>query len=239
MAEDLSGQVALVTGGTGSLGRAVTAALIERGAYTYVTYKSQAELAELQQRLSGSEQRFSAIEADVMDEQSVDQVVARVVQERGGIQILAHLVGGYLGGKSVQDTSAAEWQRMIDLNLTSAFLCCHAVLPVMHRQGYGRIVLVSSRAAVQMSTGVSAYTAAKAGVLALAGTIAQENHRLDITANAVLPSIIDTPINRQAIPTAKFEIWPKAEEIAAVIGFLASRESGLISGGAIPVYGKA
>jgi NAD(P)-dependent dehydrogenase (short-subunit alcohol dehydrogenase family) len=176
---------------------------------------------------------------DVLDQAAVEALVRSVLSERGQIDILAHLVGGYMGGKDVQDMSFEDWRRMFDLNVNSAFICFKAVLPAMQARNYGRIIAVGSRSAVRISPGVSGYTAAKAALLALVECVAEENLERDVTANVVLPSIIDTASNRAAMPKANHGAWPKPEQIAEVFRFLAGERSGLVSGAAIPVYGHA
>ena len=239
MTQELAKQVAIVTGGTGALGQAVTLSLLEAGARVIVPYRvaAQRELLETEAGEYGTQ--LMLVDLDVMDASAVEGLVSGIMSDHGRLDILAHLVGGYRGGTDVQDLGLGEWREMLDANLTSAFICCRAVLPVMRERRYGRIIAVSSRAAVRPSSGISAYTASKAGLLAFIECIAEENHRQKITANAVLPSVIDTAANRAAMPNAKFDQWPKPKEIAAVIRFLAGPESSLISGAAIPVYGRA
>ena len=236
---ELAGQVAIITGGTGGLGKAVTLALLEAGVQAVVTYTNAEERRQLEERAAAQAERLTFAEVNVTDAGAVAQLVERARDQYGRIDILAHLVGGYLGGKNVGETTIEEWHSQIDLNLTSAFVCMRAVLPAMQERDYGRIVAVSSRSGVRYSPGVAAYTASKAGLIALIGVVAEENHRAGITANCVLPSIIDTPANRSAMPGAKHDQWPKPEEIAEVVRFLAGPHSSLVSGAAIPVYGKA
>lgn len=236
---ELAGQVAIITGGTGGLGKAVTLALLEAGTQAVVTYTNAEERRRLEERADAYAGRLSFAEVNVTDVGAVARLVEQVRTQHGRIDILAHLVGGYLGGKSIGETTIEAWQKQIDLNLTSAFICVRAVLPAMQEHDYGRIIAVSSRSGVRYSPGVAAYTAAKAGLIALIGVVAEENHRAGITANCVLPSIIDTAANRSAMPSARHDQWPKPEEIAEVVRFLAGPHSSLVSGAAIPVYGKA
>jgi NAD(P)-dependent dehydrogenase (short-subunit alcohol dehydrogenase family) len=237
--QELSGKTAIITGGTGGLGKAVTRTLVDAGAFCIVTFQAQAEADDLAASLGAGSRSVAFRKADVLDEGSVDAVTRSVLDDRGQIDILAHLVGGYVGGKDVQELSLEEWRRLFDLNVTSAFLSIRAVLPAMQARDYGRIVVVGARSAVRPSPGVSAYTASKAALLVLIGSVAEENHARDLTANAVLPSIIDTPANRQAMPKAKHDSWPKSEQVADVIQFLVGAQSALINGAAIPVFGKA
>jgi NAD(P)-dependent dehydrogenase (short-subunit alcohol dehydrogenase family) len=241
----LDGYIALITGGTGGLGGAVTETLLRAGATTLVTYQDDAARDALQRRmakaglLDDQPGRLEPVHVDVTDSESIEACVRDGVTRHGKIDVLVTIVGGYLGGKDVSQMTAAEWKGMLDLNLTSTFLCCRAVLPPMIERNYGRIVAVSSRSAVQPARGVSAYAVSKRGVLTLIESIAEENHSRNVTANAVLPGIIDTPANRQGMPTAQQDRWTKPEEIARVIAFLVSPEAGIINGAAIPVYGQS
>ncbi|MDB5074982.1 MAG: short-chain dehydrogenase/reductase [Chloroflexi bacterium] len=239
MERELEGRTAIVTGGTGGLGPAVARALLEAGAHCVITFKSKSRADELDTELAGHGYSYTLQSVDILDQNAVDAMVRGVLSECGQIDILAHLVGGYMGGNEVQDMPLADWRLMFDLNVNSAFIAFKAVLPAMQARNYGRIIAVGSRSAVRISPGVSGYTASKAALLALVESVAEENHARDVTANAVLPSIIDTALNRAAMPKANRDTWPKPEQIAEVFRFLASDRSGLVSGAAIPVYGHA
>jgi NAD(P)-dependent dehydrogenase (short-subunit alcohol dehydrogenase family) len=177
------------------------------------------------------------VRADVTDSHPIAAAVGEVAKRFGRIDILVHLVGGWKGGEEVHAHGDETWQRMIDLNLTSAFDCCRAVLPGMRRQGWGRIVLVSDKTAAGRRRGQGAYAVAKAGVTVLAETIAEENRGLDVTANAIAPSTLDTPANRAAMPDADHSSWVPAEDVAATIEFLISDAAGQLRGGWLPVFG--
>lgn len=235
----LTGKVALITGGTGALGRAVTAALVEAGASVGVTYVVDGEVPECKECLGTRANAPLFIKANVTVEAEVQQLIQTMTQRLGRIDILLTLVGGYVGDLPVAQLPEATWDQMMNLNLKSAFLCCKHVVPVMQRGGGGRIVTVSSRAAIKVFPGISAYAAAKAGLLAFSDTLASEVLRDNITVNAILPSVIDTPANRKAMPGADYSAWVKPEEIARVLLFLCSDDSREISGAAIPVYGRA
>jgi NAD(P)-dependent dehydrogenase (short-subunit alcohol dehydrogenase family) len=210
--------VAVVTGVTGGLGPAVKPAL-EQAGYT----------------VAGISRR----EADVTREAEVNAAIERIVQQHGRVDALVNVAGGFGGGQPVHETDVSLWDRMLALNLTSAFLCCRAVIPHMLAAGHGRIVNVSSRTALQPAAGLSAYNVSKAGVISLTDTLAAELRGTDVTANAVLPSVIDTPSNRAAMPNADFSQWVKPDQIAAVIVDLVSDRWGIVSGARIPVYGSA
>ncbi len=235
----LAGKVALITGGTGALGRAVTAGFVEAGATAAVTYVVDREVPECKECLGSRADAPLFIKANVTIEAEVEELVQTVTQRFGRIDILLALVGGYVGDLPVTRLPETTWEQMMNLNLKSAFLCCKHVVPVMQRSGGGRIVTVSSRAAIKVFPGISAYAAAKAGILTFTETLASEVLKDNITVNAILPSVIDTPANRKAMPGADYSVWVKPEEIARVLLFLCSEASNEISGAAIPVYGRA
>jgi len=235
----LAGKVALISGGTGALGRAVTAAFAEAGATVAVTYIVDSEVPECKSCLGPRAGAVTFLKADVTREGEVQQLVQTLVQRLGRIDILLNLVGGYVGDLPVTDLSEVTWDQMLTMNLKSAFLCCKHVVPIMKRGGGGRIVNISSRAAIKVFPGISAYAAAKAGLLAFTETLASEVLQDGITVNAILPSVIDTPANRKAMPQADPSPWVKPEEIARVLIFLSSQPAKEISGAAIPVYGRA
>ena len=131
-----------------------------------------------------------------------------------------------------------EWNRQLNLNLTSTFLVCKYALKSMKNKNYGRIVTVSSRAALEPNSKMGAYSASKAGVVAFTKSIAEETKGTNITANTVLPSIIDTPANRKTMGEKDAHNWVKTESLAEIICFLASEKAGDIRGAALPVYGS-
>ncbi len=156
----------------------------------------------------------------------------------GGVDVLLNLAGGWAGGKRLADLSEEDWETMLDMNLRSAFLINRAVLPYMARRGWGRIINVASRAAVEPGPRQAAYNVAKAGVLALTASIAAEYRRQGVAANVILPSIIDTPANRIAMPEADFSRWVKPEALAALMLYLASDAAGALNGASIPLYAQ-
>lgn len=235
----LTGKVALITGGTGALGRAVTSALVEAEAVVAVTYIDEAEVPECKAYLGPRADAPLFLTADVTVETEVKHLVQAVASRLGRIDILLNLVGGFVGDLSVAELPESTWDQMLDINLKSAFLCCKHVVPVMKKGGGGRIVNVSSRAALKVFPGISAYAAAKAGLLAFSETLASEVLRDNITANVILPSVIDTPANRKAMPGADHSAWVKPGEIARVLLFLCSDAAREISGASIPIYGRA
>ncbi len=231
-------KIVLLTGGTGGLGTAVTKMFLNSGVKSItLPYRSTSSVEELKSELSPEQiARINFIAADLNDESAVISLVNGM--ER--IDNLIHLVGGFAMGK-IEELSLADWQKMLDSNLNNAFLLGKHCLKKMRENGYGRMVFVGSRGAVQPAAQISAYCASKAGLLSLVGSIAQETLEkdTDITANCVLPSVIDTLKNRTAITTENSWQWITPESLANVICFLASDDAKDIRGAAIPVYGKA
>jgi NAD(P)-dependent dehydrogenase (short-subunit alcohol dehydrogenase family) len=238
---DLAGRVALVAGASGGMGSAVCAALLAGGAQVYaLTGRERAdEQQQLRAEVGDASARLNFVAADARDEPAVSGVVADIVQRANQLDILVNLIGGFAAGQPVTDLEMATFERMLELNLRPTFLLSKYAAREMARHEWGRIVNFSSRAAHSGRRNAAAYAIAKAGVLTLTETQAEETREQRITVNAVLPSIIDTPANRQGMPTANFDRWPKPAEIARVIAFLVSDDAALISGASIPVYGLA
>jgi NAD(P)-dependent dehydrogenase (short-subunit alcohol dehydrogenase family) len=228
----------LVTGGTGALGPAVTKRLLDDGHRVAATWMVKEHAERLRDSIRGTE-RLMLVETDATDRASIAATVEDVEAAFGPVDVLVHLVGGWKGGESVHELSFDTWDRMLDLNLRSALLCCRAVLPGMCDRGFGRVVLVSSRTAREGRSGQAAYAVAKAGVAVLAETIAEENRWLDVTANVIAPSTLDTAANRAAMPDSDFVAWVPPADAAASISFLASDAAGQLRGAWLPVYGSA
>ena len=230
----MTGRVAIVSGGTGALGQSVTLRLLAAGAIVCVPYAVPAELAALDRRVDAAARpRLRSVPTDVTDEAAFTAFVRGVLDAHGRLDAIVNGVGGFAGG-DLASTPLAEWQRMMTLNLTSAVVGCRAALAPMTAASYGRIVNIASRAVAPPLGGFIAYTVAKAGVVTLTQALAREVAR-GITVNAVLPSTMDTPGNRQAMPDADRSSWVSTEAVAEVIAYLASEGSGMVSGAAIPV----
>ncbi len=232
---DLAGKVAIVTGGTGSLGVAVVERLQTAGATVIIPYVHQDAFQRLAERLPA----VIGIQLDLTDEPATRSAYTTIANDHGGIDILVNAAGGFAGGEPVHQTSWGLWQSQIDINLKTAVISCAAAIPHLIARGGGAIVNVSSRTATQSGANLAAYAAAKRAVLQLTEALAVELRSHNITVNAVLPSVIDTPANRAAMPKANYEVWVKPAEIAEVIHFLVSPAARIISGAAIPVYGQA
>lgn len=234
----LKDKIAIVTGGTGALGKAITLAFLEEGAKVVCTYIVDKEKRECHSLTKKHKDRIVFIRADVTKKKHVFDMIKFTARKFKRVDILVNVVGGF-AFSYVKDTDEKTWDLMMNLNLKSVFLCSKYVLPRMIEQNFGRIVNISSRPALKGSAGVGAYSASKAGVLNLTETIAEEVKDYEINVNAVLPSTIDTPANRRDMPDTDFSKWVKPKQIAMVVVFLCSDRSKPINGAGIPVYGKA
>jgi NAD(P)-dependent dehydrogenase (short-subunit alcohol dehydrogenase family) len=229
----LEGLVAVITGGTGGLGRAVVDVFLAEGARVAVPSRGGDSLDALK-KAHAQLDRLIAERADLSNEESAAAWFRSIAERASGIDVLVNCAGGWAGGKSIAETPWSIWEMMIRANLETTVVACRAVIPHLVARGGGSIVNVSSRAATVASPNNAAYAASKRAVVALTESLAAELHGSHVSANAVLPSIIDTPKNRDAGMT-KGVVEP--EVIARVIAFLASREGRVISGASIPVYG--
>src|SRR6266478_53076 len=230
----VTGRVAVVTGGTGALGQSVVLRFLRDGATVEVPWIVPEEWEALRSRAGDGAARLRGARVDGTDERAFVGFVADLLARHQRLDVLVNTVGGFAGG-DLASTSLAEWRRMLDLNLTSAVIGCHAVLPAMRAARRGRIVNVASRAVVPPVGGFIAYTVSKSAVIALTQALAQEERPHGITVNAVLPSTMDTPANRRAMPDADRSGWVSTDAVAGVIAYLASDGAGAVSGAYIPV----
>jgi NAD(P)-dependent dehydrogenase (short-subunit alcohol dehydrogenase family) len=235
MAEPDARRGVLVAGGTGALGGAVVRELLGAGREVTVTWIRRDERERMEADLGG-EPDLRLVEANLTDPEGAGAAVEAVGPSLGAV---VNLVGGYAGGRKVGEADPGEIDRMIALNVRPLFLLARAGLPVLAGGGGGALVGVSARTALEPRGGDSAYAAAKAAVLGLVRSMAAEYRDEGVRVNAILPSAIDTPANRESMPDADHGRWVAPEEIARVVRFLVSDESAPTSGAAIPVYGRA
>jgi NAD(P)-dependent dehydrogenase (short-subunit alcohol dehydrogenase family) len=227
----MNARTALVTGVTGGLGTHVTKALLDAG-YTVVGIAPKVHPHDF------DHPHFTALPATLDSLTTAKQAVATILAHFGKIDVLAHLVGGFAGGQTVADTDDATFQRMLDMNLNSAFHILRAVLPPMRQAGSGRIIAIGSRAAENPGAMVGAYSASKAALVSLIRTVAIENKDLGITANVILPGTMDTPANRKDMPGADISQWVQPASVASLLVWLAGDGGRDVTGAAIPVYGR-
>lgn len=224
----------LVAGGTGALGGAVLRELLDSGYPVTATWVVDRERDRVEGELGGHE-GLSLVQADLMDPEAVQSAVDSV----DGLGAVVNLVGGFSSGPRVHETAPDEWEKLLRLNLRPGFLLARAAMPRLIERGAGAYVGVSARPALRPFAGAAAYVTGKAAVLAFVQALDADYRGDGIRANAVLPSVIDTPANRAASPDADYSKWVPPEQIAKVIRFLVSDDSAVTSGAAVPVYGRA
>jgi len=217
----------LITGANGGLGTAVSQEFLAAGAKVIGVAREWKQSAP-----------FTTISGDVTTEAGCESMVKQAL-EHGPIDALVHLVGGFAGGSPLTETTDQTWDSMMNINLRAAFCCMRAALKPMQAAGRGRIVAIGTRMAVEPSPNFAAYAVSKAALVALVKTVAAEGQKFGVTANAVLPSTIDTPANRAAMPKADFSRWVAPQSIAKLLVFLASDAAADTSGAVIPIYGRA
>lgn len=230
---------ALVTGGAGALGSAVVMALLDAGALVDVPAFHSDEQTRLQSGLNATQRsRLSSDILDLTDEAAVHAYYTALAERHGGIDLVVNIAGGFDGGKPVHASDWSVWQGQLDMNLKTAVLSCQAAIPHMFGRA-GAIVNVSSRTATQAGGTLAAYAASKRAILQLTEALAAELRDQGITANAILPGVIDTPANRNNMPDADHARWVAPAAIAQVVLFLLGPDARIISGAAIPVYGRS
>lgn len=235
---DFSNKVVLITGANGNLGTAVTHAFARAGANLVLTDHGSSRLQNSFPELAAHSHLYLD-KIDVTDPASVASMCDQAVSRFGRIDILVNTVGGFKAGPPVHETAVETWHQMFNLNATSVFLVSQAVIPVMIKQGSGRIINISARPGQKGGAGNAAYSAAKSAVLRLTESMSAELKKKGINVNVILPGTIDTPQNRNAMPNADTSRWVTPESIAAVIVFLASPDADDIHAAAVPVTGKS
>jgi NAD(P)-dependent dehydrogenase (short-subunit alcohol dehydrogenase family) len=225
----LDGQVAVVTGGTGALGRAVASAFVAAGARVVATTRHAVD--------GESHERLSIEAVDLVDEESMLGLAALVRERYGRCDVLACCAGGFEAGVNVAAAPLALWRRLLDLNATSCFLACRAFLPLMLESRRGSIVLVGAKAALHPFPGGVPYSVSKATVIALTKALAVEVRDQGVTVNCVLPSVLDTPANRATGTNVARGVTP--EQLAETILWISSADARETSGAILPVYGRA
>jgi NAD(P)-dependent dehydrogenase (short-subunit alcohol dehydrogenase family) len=223
-------RVVVVTGGSGALGQAITHRFLGEGATVCVPWIVANERDRLAAAVpADARSRLLLEQCDVLDESAVARLTESLAERFGRLDVLVSAVGGFAMGELVQ-TDRALWDRMLTLNLTATYVAAWAALPHMLTAGSGRIVAVASRAVVPPAGGFIAYTVAKAGVIAFVQALAAETRGRGVTVNAVLPSTMDTPANRAAMPKVDPKTWVPVDAVAGAIAYLASDSAALVSG---------
>jgi NAD(P)-dependent dehydrogenase (short-subunit alcohol dehydrogenase family) len=226
-------RAAIVTGGTGALGRAVVKRLLGSGARVAVSYRRADDWRSLEAEAGPGASLFG-FEAELADAAAAAAFVEQAQRKLGLVDAVALVAGGWAGGTSFDQAPVDEWSRMLRGNLDSAAYVCRAALPHLRKQG-GSIVAIGSRAAETGGSGMAAYAVSKLALHALVRVLAQENRAQGVRVNAVLPGTIDTPANRNAMKDANTSGWTSADRIAQVVVFLLSSESLATTGALVPV----
>jgi NAD(P)-dependent dehydrogenase (short-subunit alcohol dehydrogenase family) len=239
MSAKFDGIVALVAGGTGGLGRAVSLAFLSEGANVTVTYRVVEEFEALKSAAGPNGSNLEGHRVDVTDEAAVRQLVEKIVGKYRALDAMVNTVGGYAGGTRLWELETKVFDQMLALNLRAGYALARAAARAMLKAGRGAIVNVAAKAAVDHAAGAAAYAASKSAAVAMLDSLAADLKGTGVRVNTILPSIIDTAANRKAMPAADFSKWPKPEDIARVILFLCSDDAKVIHGAAIPVYGDS
>lgn len=234
---DFEGRVAVVTGGSGALGSAVTLDLAALGARVAVPFTRSEGWAAVENRASSARDRLWGSEADFTKGAEVERFVADVMARWQRIDFLVCIAGGFAAGKTAE-TSEDAWDRMFDLNLRTVYLTARSVIPIMIRQNFGRIITTSSGAILNGGgAGIAAYAVSKGAVRHLTEILASELKAYNIHAHCIMPGTMDTEANRQAMPKADFSHWVSTEDVASVIRFLLGDDSRAVRSVAVPVLG--
>jgi len=234
----VDGRVVIITGATGALGQVVSRVFGEAGAQLALTATRSEALISLGEELALPEDQLLVRAADLTRAAEAQAVVEATIARWGRVDVLLNLAGGWARSGRLAEVTDAQWDGLLDLNLRTCLNMCRAVLPAMAERGWGRIVNVGARSAVDPGAQQAPYNVAKAGVVALTRSIAADYRRRGVAANVILPSTIDTPANRAAMGEADASRWVKPEELAAAMLFLCSEEGGSLNGAAIPIYGR-
>ena len=240
---EFKNKIAVVTGGTGGLGRVIVNRFAEEGMKIYVPTQTIDKFREMFDSSKSDEskefklRKIYGLQCDAMNEESVKNFISDVLKADGKIDYLVNTVGGFHKKTDIIDMDSSVVDKMLDLNFKSTFYFCKNVLKGMIEQNSGRITAISAMPALEISAGRLAYSVSKSAVINLIQTISEETKENNITANVIIPSIIDTMPNRESMPKADFGKWVKPEEIAETILFLLSGKAGSYRGSVIKMYG--
>lgn len=234
---DFTNKIIVVTGAAGHLGQAVTRAYLQAGGSVCALDHRQGRLSDIfrNDNQNGRLHFYEGI--DSLDRDGLMALSERIQKEVGEVSILVHTVGGYASWEQVHQMSPDVWQKMMNLNVVSFLNASAAFVPCILATGEGKIIAIGAKAALAGGANAGAYAASKAALLRLIESMAAELKPHNVQVNCIIPSIIDTPDNRQAKPKADFSKWVSPEEISEVILFLTSPAADIITGTAIPVFG--
>lgn len=237
----LKGKVAIITGSTGALGSVVTRTFLENGSKVVALYHTQKKYDKLCDSLGELNKKLIGFEGDATSPEDCSQLVKKAIDEHDNVDILVNIVGGWMGGETLEKIDPNVWDKMMDMNAKSVFLCCRAVLPYMIEKNYGKIVNISAKSSTRegRKKRSAIYAASKGAVRVLTQAMAEELLDKNINVNCIMPSTIDTEANRKMMPKADPSKWVPPQKIAETILFLCSDKADEIKGACIPVYGKS
>jgi len=224
----MNSRVIFITGAKGGLGTFVTRRFLSSGATVIGASRSIS-------KEDFPDPHFTPVAVDFTNPSAVYDAIDSAARQFGRLDVLVHVLGGFAGGQTVAATDDTTWDRMQNLNLTSAFYVLRASIPHLRKTGRGRIVVVGSLAAVEPRAGLGAYVTFKAALTMLVGTVALENQDAGLTANVVLPGTMDTPTNRKEMPDSDFSKWVQPGDVADAIAWLAEENAGHVSGTVVPI----
>ncbi|MEZ5464123.1 MAG: SDR family NAD(P)-dependent oxidoreductase [Lysobacteraceae bacterium] len=230
----MNASLVVVTGAAGALGRAVAGHFLSKGHAVALVDREDAALKAAYADVDGDK---LFVVTDLTNTAATRDALSSVFADKGAAGVLCNIAGGFTMGKPVDDADPSDWQRMIDMNVNTMLNACRAVVPGMRQAGVGKVINIAAASASSGKAMMGAYCASKDAVARLTESMAQELREQGINVNAVAPSIIDTPANRDAMPDADPARWVSPEKLSAVIGFLASDDASAIHGAVIPVVG--
>jgi NAD(P)-dependent dehydrogenase (short-subunit alcohol dehydrogenase family) len=237
MAQELKNFNIILTGGTGALGKVITTEFIKSGASVITNFRSEPKFDDLKQTVTTKE-KLHGIQVDLDSEKNVQSYFEQASTRFKRLDVFIHIMGGFWMGEEIADTSLENWNRMMNLNLTSAFLCTREAFKIMKVQCSGKIFTVGAKTAEEFPPKMGAYTVSKAGVLALTRILANEGKAYNILVNSILPGIIDTQANRKDMPEADFSEWVTPEQISRVLIYLCKAETQILSHSFLKLFGK-
>jgi NAD(P)-dependent dehydrogenase (short-subunit alcohol dehydrogenase family) len=235
---DFSNRVVVITGAAGNLGVVTARAFQAAGASLVLVDRSPDRLQKLFPELADSSQHFLATSVDLGDVAAVEKIAEETIKRLGKIDVLVNTAGGYRAGTPLHETPLEDWDFLLNLNAKSVLIACRSVIPKMLTQGTCKIINIASRAALTGEANAAAYSVSKTAVVRLTESMSAELKDKDINVNCILPGMIDTPPNRQAMPETDYSRWVAPEALADVILFLASDAARAVHGAALPVFGK-
>ncbi len=216
MKYDFSKKVVLISGGTGVLGQSISLDFLKSGANVIITYVNDNEIKYLESKLGDFMKKVMLIKVNLMNEDEVEKLISNIINANNKIDVLVNTVGGYRAGQPITQITEKDWDLMMNLNLKTAFLISKHIVKEMEKQDKGKVIHVAARSGLKGSGNDAAYVASKSGILRLVESLSEEVKNNSINVNCILPSTIDSEINRQSMPDEDFSKWVTPSEISKV-----------------------